>query len=251
MSNLNIFNYSITAKNYGEIIHTALHSGSSGSPFVISTLNVPMLKEAHYNREYTKALNSSNVIVPDGIGFVWASKLLYGKQGLNGRVTGPDLFLKFCQEAELQRLKFFFLGSTPEVLSQIKEKINKQYKRIEVVGMVSPPFGQWSEETNQAIISKINGAMPDVLWVGMTAPRQETWIGQNKSQLRVRVIGAIGAAFDFFAGSRQRAPLWVQKIGLEWFYRITQEPLRIGRRYAGSIPYFLISVLKHWLNGDK
>lgn len=242
---LRVTGFRISTLNYAEVIHTALSSRSKS--FVISTLNVPLLKEAGKNRKYARALVDSSVIIPDGIGFVWASRLIYGKRGLSQRVTGPDLFLEFCKKANKERLRFFFLGSSSGVLAKIARRLQEEFPAIHLAGLYSPPFGPWDLSENKKIIDAVNEARADVLWVGMTAPRQETWIYENKEQLDVKVIAAIGAAFDFFAGTRKRAPRLMQRLGLEWFYRVCQEPLRLGRRYFTTIPFFLIRVLSDWL----
>ena len=244
---LMITGFNLTKLAYGQVVDAALQSQKI--PFVISTLNVPLLKVASGNKKYTQALHDSSVIIPDGIGFVWASRLLYGKKGLTQRVTGPDLFIEFCKKADREAMRFFFLGSTPRVLNRIREHLQREFPNIQITGEYSPPFAQWDVEENKRIIEAVNKADADLLWVGMTAPKQELWIYQHKKYLRVKVIGAIGAAFDFFAGTRKRAPKWMRKVGLEWFYRVCQEPMRLGHRYFATIPFFIIRVLSHWLRG--
>lgn len=249
MSTIEIFGFEITGKDYPEIIRNSL--ADFQSPFVISTLNVPMFKEAYRNRIYNDALSQSHVVIPDGIGIVLASRLIHGKTGLKGRITGPDLLVEFSKIANQKGLKFYFLGSSAEVLKKIGDRMAREFSNIDVVGLYSPPFGEWSSEVNEEIIRDINKVTPDVLWVGMTAPKQEIWVCQNRDRLKARVIGSIGAAFDFFAGSTKRAPRWIRKMGMEWLFRVIQEPLRIGRRYTTTIPFFLIFFLKNWIIKKK
>jgi N-acetylglucosaminyldiphosphoundecaprenol N-acetyl-beta-D-mannosaminyltransferase len=140
--------------------------------------------------------------------------------------------------------RYFFLGSTEEVLEMIKANMARDYPNIIVAGTYSPPFKpEFSEEDNRAMHEAINRAKPDVLWVGMTAPKQEKWIYQNKAALNVRFIGAIGAVFDFYVGRIKRSHPAFQRVGLEWLPRLIQEPRRLWRRNFVSNPKFLIRVI--------
>ena len=120
-----------------------------------------------------------------------------------------------------------------------------EFPEIEVCGTLSPPYRSWTSEENKAMIAKVNAARPDVLWVGMTAPKQEKWVAANRNQLDVPVVGSVGAVFDFFAGTNPRAPQWMCKLGLEWVYRLIREPRRMWRRTVISAPKFVVLVLWH------
>jgi N-acetylglucosaminyldiphosphoundecaprenol N-acetyl-beta-D-mannosaminyltransferase len=141
--------------------------------------------------------------------------------------------------------RYFFLGSTEKNLIKIKEKMNEDYPNITVAGTYSPPFKpEFSEEENQLMIDAIIRARPDVLWVGMTAPKQEKWIFQNKDKLNVKFIGAIGAVFDFYSGNVKRSHPFFQKLGLEWLPRLLRQPRRLWRRNFISNPLFLLRVMQ-------
>jgi N-acetylglucosaminyldiphosphoundecaprenol N-acetyl-beta-D-mannosaminyltransferase len=141
--------------------------------------------------------------------------------------------------------RVFFFGSTDAVLDSITAHFRHDYPRLTLCGTHSPPFGAFTPEYNAAIVSHVNAARPDVLWVGMTAPKQEKWVHANATALQVPVIGSIGAVFDFFAGSHPRAPEWMCTAGLEWVYRLVREPRRMWERTFLSAPQFAVEVLRH------
>jgi N-acetylglucosaminyldiphosphoundecaprenol N-acetyl-beta-D-mannosaminyltransferase len=161
------------------------------------------------------------------------------------RITGTDYF-----EAVLRGLqqrgggRVFFFGSSSRVLDRISERFASEFPSLTLCGTLSPPYGSWSDKENRQMIQVINAAKPDVLWVGMTAPKQETWVEANRHKLIAPVIGSIGAVFDFYAGTYARAPQWVCRIGFEWAYRFILEPRRMWRRNFVSAPKFLWLVLR-------
>ena len=125
----------------------------------------------------------------------------------------------------------------------IAERFAHEYPELELAGILSPPFSQWSATENNAMVAQINAARPDVLWVGMTAPKQEKWVQENRERLKVPVIGSIGAVFDFYAGTYPRAPQWMCGLGIEWLFRLVKEPRRMWRRNFISTPKFVALVL--------
>lgn len=195
------------------------------------------------DEELKKIHNSCSLAIPDGMPLVWVSKL-YGKP-IPERISGSDLFQKFAEVAAQRGYKFFFLGATPETIKKMTMKMKEEYPSLKIVGIYSPPFmKEFSEEENQKMIEIINKTKPDVLWLGLTAPKQEKWIGRNLHLLEVSVAVGVGAAFDFIAGKVKRAPDWMQKIGLEWFYRLRQEPKRLWKRYLIGNTIFIWLVIK-------
>lgn len=209
---------------------------------VFACANVHSIVLARSDPAFGHALTRATHLVPDGIGLLIAGRIKGVRLG--PRITGADYF-----EAVSRGLhqrgggKVYFLGSTTEVLGRIKSRFKSDYPNLEVCGIYSPPFGDWGDEDNKVIVDLINAAKPDVLWVGMTAPKQEKWIEKNRSALQVPVVGAIGAVFDFYAGTKRRAPEWMCRCGLEWVYRFLREPTRMWRRHFISIPKFVGLVL--------
>lgn len=214
--------------------------------YLINTINAHSFNTAQKDELFAEALQNGDYLIPDGAGIVKACKWLKKcKSHPKERIAGWDLF-----EMEMNRLngnggKCFFMGSSEKVLSLIKQKAAEQYPNIEVV-TYSPPYKpDFLEEDNATIISAINAAKPDLLWIGMTAPKQEKWAYSHWNELKINChCGTIGAVFDFFAGTSQRAPEWWQKHSLEWFYRLIKEPRRMWRRYIIGTPLFLWNILK-------
>lgn len=203
------------------------------------------------DNSYTQILWDSDWLIPDGIGIVMASKFLGGK--IRERVTGFDVFSNLHERLNRNRGgKVFFLGASKETLAIIKGKMKKDYQNIRVVGTFSPPFKpEYTQQELDDMIKAINRAKPDVLWVGMTAPKQEKWIYQNKHRLKVKFVGAIGAVFDFYAGNVKRSHPIFQKLGLEWLPRLIREPRRLWRRMFISAPIFLWHLLLAKLSDSK
>lgn len=193
---------------------------------------------------FEAALRDADWLVADGVGIVLASRLAGG--AIRSRVTGSDVF--FGVHSHLNEAgggRVFFLGSTEEALSLIRERMAVDYPRVQVVGTYSPPYKpEYSEAEIGAMVDAVNATRPDVLWVGMTAPKQELWIHRVRDRLDVRFAAAIGAVFDFYAGQVKRSPLIFQSLGLEWLPRLLQEPRRLWRRMFVSAPIFLWHVIR-------
>jgi len=184
------------------------------------------------------------LIVPDGVGIVIASRILGGS--LRERVTGSAIFLGLSNVLNKEsKYSYFFLGSTEAVLNRIKEKLPMDFPNIKVAGTYSPPFKhEFNDEDNRLMVEAVNRVRPDVLWVGMTAPKQEKWIFENKDKLDVKFIGPIGAVFDFYTGNVKRSHPIFQKFGLEWLPRLMREPGRLWQRNFISNPSFLLRVIR-------
>lgn len=193
---------------------------------------------------FSQALHDAELLIPDGIGMVWASKISGGK--IRNRITGSDIFEDVHKALNKKGAhSVFFLGATEETLNTISERMAIDFPSIHVSGTYSPPFKtEYSAEENDAMIELINTAKPDVLWVGMTAPKQEKWIYQNRDRLNVKFAGAIGAVFDFYAGRVKRSHPHFQRLGLEWLPRLIQEPRRLWRRMLVSAPVFVWHVAR-------
>src|SRR3569623_1752908 len=167
---------------------------------------------------------------------------------LRPRNTGSDFFSGVMESLERRGGgRVFFFGSSQRVLDLIAERCVREYPHVIVCGMLSPPYRQWSDEENEAMLMQINNARPDVLWVGMTAPKQEKWVEANQGRLHTPVVGCIGAVFDFYAGTYPRAPQWMCSAGIEWLYRLLKEPQRMWRRNLISSPLFVLLVLRRHL----
>ena len=187
------------------------------------------------------------MLLPDGSGIVLAAKLL--NLPLTEKVAGSDFFHECNKKADATGgVRYFFLGSSEKVLELISKRRSEESPNIEVCGTYSPPFkAEFSEEDNLEMIRAVNDAKPDILWVGMTAPKQEKWIYENRHRLMVPFSGAIGAVFDFYAGTKERSSEFWIKLGLEWLPRFLKEPRRLWERNLKSTPIFLWWILKEKL----
>lgn len=199
---------------------------------LINTINAFSYDNARKDVLFSEALQKGDVLIPDGISIVKACRFLNAKSQPKERIAGWDLF--GYEMGKLNRVggKVMFLGSSDAVLNLIRQRVAEKYPKIEV-DTYSPPYKpEFSDEDNEAMISAINHSNPDLLWIGMTAPKQEKWAYTHLDRLDVHChIGTIGAVFDFFAGTVKRAPERWQRAGLEWLYRLLSEPRRMWRRY--------------------
>jgi N-acetylglucosaminyldiphosphoundecaprenol N-acetyl-beta-D-mannosaminyltransferase len=202
---------------------------------------------ALHDHSYSDALHAADWLVPDGAGIVLASRFLGGQ--IRHRVTGSDIFWSVQEELDRKgNSKVFFLGSTERTLMKIRDRMAADFPRVRVVGTYSPPFkATYTPSEVDDMISAINSTAPDVLWVGMTAPKQEKWIHANHARLNVRFVAAVGAVFDFYTGQVKRSHPVFQRLGLEWLPRLLQEPRRLWRRMFISAPVFAWHVLQERL----
>jgi N-acetylglucosaminyldiphosphoundecaprenol N-acetyl-beta-D-mannosaminyltransferase len=200
---------------------------------------------------FSKALRNADWLIPDGVGIVWASRILKGV--IRQRVTGNDVFLEL--NARLNRkkgFKVFFLGSSEEILRAIRSRMERDFPGIRVVGTYSPPYKpEFTGSELDNMIKAVNRAKPDLLWVGMTAPKQEKFILQSRDKLKVKFAGAVGAVFDFYSGNVKQAHPFFQKLGFEWLFRLSKEPRRLWYRYLVNGPIFLWYLLKTRVSSKK
>ena len=211
-------------------------------PLVFACANPHSLVTAQTDTVFYEALINAEQVVADGIGTVLLAKLI--RANIGPRITGSDYFVSVMQALNnLGGARVFFFGSSEKVLNLIAARIRLDFHNITVCGCTAPPFCDWPEDENHELLERIRAAKPDVLWVGMTAPKQEKWVFVNRYKLSVPVVGSIGAVFDFYAGTYPRAPQWLCRIGMEWAYRLLSEPRRMWRRNFVSTPVFIASVI--------
>jgi N-acetylglucosaminyldiphosphoundecaprenol N-acetyl-beta-D-mannosaminyltransferase len=194
--------------------------------------------EAHHSAKFRKVLDDADMVVPDGMPLVWISRLR--GYGLQRRVYGPELMLRFCQEAASNGYRHFIYGGDAGVPEQLAARLEALCPGIRIVGMHSPPFRPLTAEEDAAAVDMINRATPDVLWIGLGTPKQDRWMREHRDRLRVPVMVGVGAAFDFLAERKKQAPAWMQEHGLEWLFRLLQEPRRLWKRYLVHGPEFVV-----------
>lgn len=215
---------------------------------LINTINAFSYNNARRDVLFEEALTKSDVLIPDGISIVRVCKFLNGKSRPKERIAGWDLFVHEMLRLNEKGGKVMFLGSSEKVLKLIRQKAAIVYPNLEVV-TYSPPYKpQFTVEDDLNMVKAINDANPDLLWIGMTAPKQEKWAYANWDRLNIHChVGTVGAVFDFFAGTYKRAPMIWQRLGLEWLYRLLKEPRRMWRRYIIGNLMFCVLVFREKL----
>ena len=210
---------------------------------IINTINPHSFVVAKDDEVFYEALNNSDTLLPDGSGIVLASKILKSKK--ISKIAGADLHKYLLELLNNINGKVFYMGASQDTLNIIKEKISKEYPNI-IIDSYSPPFkDNFSEDENSEIIEKINNFNPDILFVGMTAPKQEKWLYKNRDKLNFKIASSIGAVFDFYANKIVRPSNFWINIHLEWLPRFLKEPRRLWRRNFISTPLFLFEIVKY------
>ena len=248
-SSESILGYPVSTLSRNDCIATItgwIENGAKGKYFVCA--NPHSIEVAGTDHEFDCVIKNADLVAPDGIGLIFASRILGGV--IHERVTGSDIFKGV--NSQLNKKKghsVFLLGSTLDNLEKMRYKMESDFPNIRVAGTLSPPFKEaFSHEENVMMIETINRAKPDVLWVGMTAPKQEKWIYENRDKLDVKVLGPVGAVFDFYTGNVKRPPKIFQEWGLEWFPRFLREPRRLWRRNLISNPKFILQAIRDRFN---
>jgi len=206
----------------------------------ISVANVHTLMEAYWNPQFAEALKSADLVTADGMPLVWMLKAM-GATGQD-RVAGMDLFLALCKLASVNQTSVFFLGATKEILEGMRKRLAIEFPELNIVGMEPLPFRPLTSLEDEAIIQNINDSGASLLFLCLGCPKQELWMAEHKQKINAVMIG-IGAVFPVYAGLHKRAPYWMREFGLEWLYRLSQEPRRLWPRYSRTIPPFLYLAL--------
>lgn len=229
------FDYKIFGGNLSNIV--------TDKKLVINTINQYSFCVAENDKEFKDALLDSDILLPDGIGVVW-SNFLINRIKVH-KIAGADLHSYLLKKANRESGKCFYLGSSAEVLEKIKNKLSIEYPHIQFQSF-SPPFKeQFTEADSEAMIKRVNEFAPDLLFVGMTAPKQEKWVSKYKQRINSKMICSIGAVFDFYAGTIQRPNEVMIGLGLEWFGRFLNQPEKMWKRYFLYGPVFLHKIVKY------
>jgi len=215
-----------------------------GSPTrVINFTNVHMLTESRRDSILKLALLEADLNLPDGMPVSWIGRLLHGDKV--SQISGPDFMPLFCDESSSLGVRHFFYGGGPGVAEASAAALQRVSPNLLLAGCVCPPFRPLSVSEERALCDEINEAEADVIWVCLGCPKQELWIARNRKYLKAKVILAVGQAVDILAGTKRRAPAWMHNSGLEWLYRLVQEPGRLWKRYLTTNSLFLL-----WITAD-
>jgi N-acetylglucosaminyldiphosphoundecaprenol N-acetyl-beta-D-mannosaminyltransferase len=199
--------------------------------------------ESQRDPDLLRIHNESGLTTPDGMPMVWAARLA-GASNVQ-RVYGPDLMLAVCERAAQRGWGCYLYGSTVEVLDRLGSNLTERFPGLRIVGAHAPPFRPLTAEEDDAVVREINESGAQIVWVGLSTPKQERWMAAHVGRVNAPAIIGVGAAFDIHAGNLRQAPRWMQRSGLEWFFRLASEPRRLWRRYAINIPRFLFSISRH------
>jgi len=194
--------------------------------------------ESQNDPELRDILNRAGLVTPDGMPLVWVSRLK--RQRHVSRVYGPDLMTDLCAGSVSKGYRHFLYGGASDVPGRLAEELQRRFPGIRIVGHFSPPFRPLTPEEDEAVVRQINESGADIVWVGLSTPKQEYWMAAHLGRFEAPVMIGVGAAFDFLAGLKTQAPRWMQRSGLEWLYRLLTEPRRLWRRYLRIVPLFLI-----------
>jgi len=230
----------VSRTDYAEATRSIIDAARQRRPFVTAATSVHGVALAVRREDFRAALNSFDMVTPDGQPVRWALNLIHGTR-LPERVYGPTLMLRVCEAAADAGLSVYFCGGQPEVLGKLARRMRQRLPHLSIAGTHSPPFRPLSGAEQDAQVRAIKDSHANIVFVGLGCPRQEIWAHQHRDELGVPLV-CVGAAFDFHAGTLRQAPPWMQARGLEWLFRVWMEPRRLWRRYAEHIPIFVAAV---------
>lgn len=232
--------------NLEEVLSNVIHLSGKGLGSYVCVSNVHMCMEVFDSADFETVVNNADLVIPDGRPLSWAQKLLGHKNA--EQVRGQDIMNAICEQSGTKKLNIgLYGGSSDELLKQVITELKTSYPDINITFSYSPPFRPLTDEEDSDIVKQINDADVNVLFVGIGCPKQERWMAEHKEQLNCVMLG-VGAAYDFIAGSKKHAPRWMQRVGLEWLFRLLSEPKRLWKRYLQQNPRFIYYFSKQLIN---
>jgi N-acetylglucosaminyldiphosphoundecaprenol N-acetyl-beta-D-mannosaminyltransferase len=242
---VNILGVSISSVNMNEALNTIESWIKGGQTQYVCVTPAHSVMDCLHNPELTKIINSSGLTTPDGMSIVWMLRL-YGHKNVT-RVYGPDLMLALSKLSSEKGYRQFFYGGAEGVAEELARELGSRYPGLSVVGTYTPPFRPLTPEEDHKVIELINSSEADIVWVGISSPKQEYWMASHVGKINAPVLIGVGAAFDFLSGRKRQAPYWMQRNGLEWLFRFISEPKRLWRRYI-QYPRFVLLVLAQYIH---
>lgn len=244
-----ILGVDVSAVSMDEVLGTVDRLIDGGGRGYICTADVHALMECLSEEKLRRVYEQATIVAPDGMPLVW---VLHRDGYLHAdRVCGPDLMPALFGHSEQKQYRHFLYGSTESTLLQLQKQLEIKFPKSVIAGSFSPPFRALAPHEDAAIIQLINDAEPDIVWVGLGAPKQDRWMGAHRESLNAPVLIGVGAAFDMIAGTVRRAPRFIRRSGCEWMYRLAQEPRRLWRRYLKSNSQFLIMLAEERMHLTK
>lgn len=245
MGKKNVLSMGVDITSLSEAVDFVVSKASTNESSYVCISNVHMCMEVFDSQEFSNVVNSADLVVPDGRPIFWAQQLLGAKNAQ--QVRGQDIMNEICSASEVKGLAIgLYGGASEEILEQVRHKLTCTFPKINIVFSYSPPFRQLSQLEDENIVDAINKSGVDVLFVGIGCPKQERWMAEHRYRVNSVMLG-VGAAFDFISGNKKHAPRWMQKIGLEWLFRLLSEPKRLWKRYLKQNPRFIYYFLQQWL----
>ncbi len=226
----------VTALPFREQVATILGWAAQRESRFVCVANVHMLMESRWDETFRTILKMADMVTPDGMPLVWMMRALGIKE--QDRVAGIDIFMETCKQAEQQAISIYLLGSTEDVLAKMKVQLQAHFPNLKLAGIESPPFRPLTPEEDAELVERINASGAGITFVSLGCPKQERWMAEHRGRIQSVMLG-VGAVFPVYAGIKKHAPKWVRELGLEWLYRLVQEPGRLWKRYATTIPPFL------------
>jgi N-acetylglucosaminyldiphosphoundecaprenol N-acetyl-beta-D-mannosaminyltransferase len=237
-----IIGTTVSITDYGEVLDAIDEAVATKDRLYICCTPASSLVFARDDLPLRFALEGAAIVTPDGMGVVYAARLLGEKIG--DRVYGPDLMLAHCKRAEQSGQRVWLYGGFDDAaLAELESALLKRFPKLQLAGSYSPPHRPLTPDESDSLVAKLNADAPDVVWVGLGSPKQEVWMRDMRPSVNAAVMVGVGAAFDFVAGRVPQAPRWMQKFGLEWIYRLLRDPGRLARRYFTTLPRFVALVL--------
>ncbi|NYG31351.1 WecB/TagA/CpsF family glycosyltransferase [Sphaerotilus montanus] len=207
--------------------------------------NVHSVITAQQDPDFHDVIQQADMATPDGAPVAWMMRRLGYRDQM--RINGPDLMFRYCAQAARRDERVFLYGNTPETLETLQKRLHKAFPTLQIAGCYSPPFRALTPEEDAEIVQRINASGAGTVWVSLGCPKQERWMAAHRGRINAVMVG-VGAAFDYHAGTLQRAPVWMQRHGLEWLHRFWSEPRRLGRRYLVTNTRFMLQVVKQLLS---
>ncbi|MFO7739522.1 MAG: WecB/TagA/CpsF family glycosyltransferase [Desulfatiglandaceae bacterium] len=238
LDRVNILGVGISAVTLAKAVAQMATWIEHGSHHYVNLCTVHTVMECRQDPELKRMVNKSGMAAPDGMPLVWLGKY-QGKRRIR-RVYGPDLMLAFCEYSVEKGYGHFFYGGGPGIAKELATKLECRYPGLRVAGFHSPPIRPVGGMEERSVIEAINSTNPDVIWVGLGTPKQDYWVAQHRPLINAPVLVCVGAAFDFLTGTVPQAPTWMQRCGLEWLFRLIQEPRRLAYRYLVYNPLFAV-----------
>jgi N-acetylglucosaminyldiphosphoundecaprenol N-acetyl-beta-D-mannosaminyltransferase len=246
---INVLGVGISALNMNLAAQVILDAVRQRRKGYVCVTNVHAVMEGYDDPQVRAALNGAMLCTPDGMPMVWLGRWA-GKTEMR-RVYGPDLMLRLCADSCAEQLRHFFYGGANGAAAELAVKLKERFPSLIVAGTYEPPFRPLNEAEERQLIETVRAARPDLLWVGLSTPKQDKFMAACSTKLDATVMLGVGAAFDFHSGRVRQAPAWLQRLGLEWFFRLCMEPRRLWKRYLKHNPRFVYHVLRQKLGWEK